>query len=143
VYRQGTNAHCLARRAHTRVLSTELACAPRVYLRRPCRLERTLCREEQDAFAAESHKKAAAATAAGKFRDEIVPVKTTLTDPKTKETKDITVTVDDGIRQGVSAASLGKLKPAFKAGGSTTAGNSSQARFVVHFAWIEYCMCQQ
>lgn len=85
-------------------------------------------REQQDTFAAESHKKAAAATAAGKFKEEIVPVHTHVVDPKTKERKEVTVAVDDGIRQGTTAAGLSKLRAAFKEGGSTTAGNSSQVR---------------
>lgn len=84
------------------------------------------CRAEQDAFAATSHRRAAAAAQAGKFKDEIVPVHTKVTDPKTKETRAIVVDADDGIRGSSTAEGLAKLKPAFKAGGSTTAGNSSQ-----------------
>lgn len=84
---------------------------------------------EQDKFAVESHKKAAAAAAAGKFAEEIVPVQTTIIDPKTKETTPITVTADDGIRANSSVQSLAKLQPAFKKGGTTTAGNSSQVCF--------------
>jgi acetyl-CoA acyltransferase 1 len=98
--------------------------APGGMLRRHC----ATCRSEQDAFAAESHRRAAAAQAAGKFVKEIVPVKTTVIDPKTKEAKPVTVTADDGIRAGTSLQSLAKLPPAFKQGGSTTAGNSSQVR---------------
>ena len=79
-------------------------------------------------FAAQSHKKAAAAAAAGKFKEEIVPVDTTFTDPKTKESKQVTVAADDGIRGSTTWEGLAKLKPAFKEGGSTTAGNSSQVR---------------
>eukprot|EP00892_Ulva_mutabilis_P000154 jgi/Ulvmu1/10139/UM006_0093.1 len=85
-----------------------------------------LSRTEQDAFAASSHNKAAAAAKAGKFKDEIVPVHTKVTDPKTKETRPIVVDADDGIRAGTTVDSLARLKPAFKASGSTTAGNSSQ-----------------
>jgi acetyl-CoA acyltransferase 1 len=81
---------------------------------------------EQDKFAVESHKKAAAAAAAGKFVEEIVPVQTTIIDPKTKEVKAITVSADDGIRANSSVESLAKLPPAFKKDGTTTAGNSSQ-----------------
>eukprot|EP00887_Chlorella_sp_A99_P006474 scaffold3.g6474.t1 len=83
-------------------------------------------REVQDAFAAASHAKAAAAQRAGKFRDEIVPVKTVLKDPKTGEERQVVIDADDGIRVGTTAASLGKLPSVFKKGGSTTAGNSSQ-----------------
>lgn len=90
------------------------------------------CRMDQDKFAVESHKKAAAAAAAGKFAEEIVPVQTTIMDPKTKETKPITVSADDGIRANSSVQSLAKLPPAFKKDGSTTAGNSSQV-------WLPLC----
>lgn len=78
-------------------------------------------RKEQDEFSAESHKRAAAAQAAGKFKEQIVPVTV-----KTDDGKEITVTQDEGVRAETTAAGLGKLKPAFKEGGSTTAGNSSQ-----------------
>eukprot|EP01018_Ginkgo_biloba_P036840 Gb_04580 [translate_table: standard] len=85
-----------------------------------------ISRQDQDQAAVESHKRAAAATAAGKFKDEIIPVETKTVDPKTGEENPIMVSVDDGIRPGVSISDLAKLKPAFKKGGSTTAGNSSQ-----------------
>lgn len=85
-----------------------------------------LDRATQDAFAAKSHAKAAAARASGKFKDEIVPVHTILKDPKTEEEKKVVISEDDGIRPGTTAAGLSKLKPAFKKNGSTTAGNSSQ-----------------
>lgn len=84
-----------------------------------------ISRETQDAFAAESFRKASVAQKAGKFK-EIVPVKVKWTDPKTEEEKEITVDSDDGVRDDVTAASLAKLKPAFKKDGSTTAGTSSQ-----------------
>ncbi|KAH7690624.1 Thiolase protein [Dioscorea alata] len=83
-------------------------------------------RQDQDAAAVESHKKAAAAAASGKFKDEIVPVTTKFVDPKTREEKQITVSMDDGIRPETSISVLAKLKPAFKKDGSTTAGNASQ-----------------
>ncbi|KAG6486970.1 hypothetical protein ZIOFF_055551 [Zingiber officinale] len=59
-------------------------------------------RIEQDQAAVESHKKAAAATAAGKFREEIVPVTTKIVDPKTGEEKQVTISVDDGNSSQVS-----------------------------------------
>jgi acetyl-CoA acetyltransferase len=62
----------------------------------------------------------------GNFKEEIVPVHTKLVDPKTGEEKQVTIAVDDGIRPQTTLAELAKLKPAFKKGGSTTAGNSSQ-----------------
>ncbi|XP_022722768.1 3-ketoacyl-CoA thiolase 2, peroxisomal [Durio zibethinus] len=83
-------------------------------------------RQEQDQAAVESHRKAAAATASGKFKDEIIPVATKIVDPKTGEEKPVTISVDDGIRPNTSLSDLAKLKPVFKKGGSTTAGNSSQ-----------------
>ncbi|KAE9592393.1 putative acetyl-CoA C-acyltransferase [Lupinus albus] len=83
-------------------------------------------RTTQDQAAVESHRRAAAATAAGRFKDEIVPVSTKIVDPKTGEEKSVTISVDDGIRPNASLADLGKLKPVFKRDGTTTAGNSSQ-----------------
>lgn len=83
-------------------------------------------RQEQDDFAARSHTLAAAAQAAGKFDEEIVPVHTTLRDPATGEAHSVLVGQDDGIRAGTTPATLARLRPVFKEGGSTTAGNSSQ-----------------
>ncbi|RLN41440.1 3-ketoacyl-CoA thiolase 2, peroxisomal-like [Panicum miliaceum] len=85
-----------------------------------------ITRLEQDQAAVESHIKAAAAAAAGKFKEEIVPVHTKIVDPKTGEEKEIVISADDGIRAGTSLAVLSKLKPAFSKDGSTTAGNASQ-----------------
>ncbi|KAI0703952.1 thiolase [Earliella scabrosa] len=83
-------------------------------------------RSVQDEFAAKSFQKAAAAQKAGKFKDEIVPLKVKLVDPKTEQESEVVVDRDDGVRDGVTAESLGKLKPAFKKDGSTHAGNASQ-----------------
>ncbi|XAR58706.1 Acetyl-CoA C-acyltransferase [Bertholletia excelsa] len=83
-------------------------------------------RQEQDQAAVVSHQRAAAASASGKFKDEIVPVSTKVVDPKTGEVKPIIVSVDDGIRPNTNMADLAKLKPAFKKDGTTTAGNASQ-----------------
>lgn len=83
-------------------------------------------RQEQDQAAVESHRRAAAATASGKFKEEIVPVSTKIVDPKTREEKAVTISVDDGIRPDTNMAGLAKLKPAFKKDGTTTAGNASQ-----------------
>jgi len=85
-------------------------------------------REDQDAFAVESHKKAAAAIKEGKFADEIIPVeieKCQLVNGKMQKTKEL-VTVDDGVREDTTMESLAKLKPAFKLNGTVTAGNASQ-----------------
>lgn len=78
-----------------------------------------ISREDQDKFAFASHQKAVAAQAAGKFKDEIVPV--------SFETKKGTVTVenDEGPRADTSLEKLAKLRPAFKKDGTVTAGNSS------------------
>lgn len=81
-------------------------------------------REEQDTLAVMSHNRAAAAEK--KFKQEIVPVTTVWKDVKTGKSEKRVVDSDDGVRPGGSVAGLGKLKPAFKPGGSTTAGNSSQ-----------------
>ncbi|KAJ6851472.1 3-ketoacyl-CoA thiolase 2, peroxisomal-like [Iris pallida] len=83
-------------------------------------------RQEQDQAAVESHKRAAAAVAAGKFKEEIIPVTTKIVDAKTGAEKQITVAMDDGIRPETSMAILSKLKTVFKKDGSTTAGNASQ-----------------
>lgn len=83
-------------------------------------------REEQDMAAVESHKRAAAANASGKLKDEIVPVATKIVDPDTKAEKPIVVSVDDGVRPNSNMADLAKLKTVFKPNGSTTAGNASQ-----------------
>jgi acetyl-CoA acyltransferase len=81
-------------------------------------------RQEQDEFAVSSHKKAIAAISEGRFKDEIVPVETRVYRDGTWH--DITVDTDSGPRQGTSMEGLAKLRPAFKMGGTTTAGNSSQ-----------------
>lgn len=85
-------------------------------------------RKDQDAFAAESHKKAAAAQTAGLFDAEIVAVKTKLFDLEQPDAppKEITVSKDDGIRHNISVEKMAALKPAFSQTGSSTAGNSSQ-----------------
>ncbi|KAL0553866.1 hypothetical protein IC582_007770 [Cucumis melo] len=83
-------------------------------------------REEQDQAAVESHRRAAAASASGKFKDEIIPVYTKIIDPKSGVVKPVIVSVDDGIRPSTNMEILAKLKPAFKKNGCTTAGNSSQ-----------------
>jgi acetyl-CoA acyltransferase len=87
-----------------------------------------ISREEQDVFAAASHAKAAAAIASGKFKDEIIPVEVEnccLVNGKMKRSTEL-VDTDDGVRSDTTAAGLGKLKPAFKATGTVTAGNASQ-----------------
>ncbi|GAB1315975.1 3-ketoacyl-CoA thiolase with broad chain length specificity [Madurella fahalii] len=87
---------------------------------------RNITRASQDAFAANSFQKAVKAQAAGLFKDEIVPLKVKFEDPKSGETKEIVVDRDDGIRDGVTAESLGKIRAAFAKDGSIHAGNASQ-----------------
>lgn len=85
-------------------------------------------RATMDAFAVDSHARAAAAIEAGRFTDEIIPVtveKTQLVKGKIKRTTE-QVVVDDGVRPATTMETLGKLRPAFKLGGLVTAGNSSQ-----------------
>jgi len=82
-------------------------------------------REKQDKFAVASHMKAAQATKNGWFKDEIVPCTVTLT-MKDGSTKQVVLDKDDGIRPQTTLEGLGKLKPAFKEDGTTTAGNASQ-----------------
>ena len=95
-----------------------------------------ISREQADQFSYQSHQKALAAIAAGKFRDEVVPVEVRITAlengakggsngsrPKTTTTMFDT---DEGPRADTSLEALAKLKPAFHARGTTTAGNSSQ-----------------
>ena len=77
-------------------------------------------REDQDAFALASHQKAAAATEAGRFEREIVPV----TVPQRKG-EPVIVSRDESIRPDTSLDKLAKLKPVFRKDGSVTAGNSS------------------
>lgn len=85
-----------------------------------------ITRASQDEFAANSYKKALQAQEQGLFNDEIVPLKVKWEDPKTGEIKEIVVSKDDGIRGGVTAESLGKVKAAFSKDGSIHAGNASQ-----------------
>ncbi|KAF5921787.1 3-ketoacyl-CoA thiolase, peroxisomal isoform X2 [Diceros bicornis minor] len=84
-----------------------------------------ISREKQDTFALASQQKAARAQSKGCFQAEIVPVTTTVHDDKGTE-RSIIVAQDEGIRPNTTMEGLAKLKPAFKKGGSTTAGNSSQ-----------------
>ncbi|KAI9863998.1 MAG: 3-ketoacyl-CoA thiolase with broad chain length specificity [Vezdaea acicularis] len=88
--------------------------------------DRHISRADQDAFAASSYQKALKAQQEGLFDAEIVPLTVKYEDPKSGETKEITVSKDDGIRPGITAESLGKIKPAFAKDGSIHAGNASQ-----------------
>ena len=87
-------------------------------------------REDQDAFALTSHQKALAAQAAGRFADELIPVTVTTARPGAKAGKpsvsESIFSADEGPRADTSLEALAKLKPAFAAQGTVTAGNSSQ-----------------
>ncbi|MFZ0744220.1 MAG: thiolase family protein [Terracidiphilus sp.] len=89
-----------------------------------------ISREDQDAFALGSHQKALAAQSAGRFDDELVPVKVTNAVPGAKAGKPVVTEAvfarDEGPRADTSAEALSALKPAFHAQGMVTAGNSSQ-----------------
>ena len=90
----------------------------------------SISREDQDAFALRSHQRAVAAIDAGRFADEIVPVTAKLATPSEGNGKpairELSFDVDEGPRRDTSAAALAKLRPAFHAHGTVTAGNSSQ-----------------
>ena len=85
-------------------------------------------REDMDAFSLASHQKAAAAIRDGKFKDEIVPisVEEVYVENDQRKVRNFVVDTDEGVRQDTSLEALAKLRPAFKQGGSVTAGNSSQ-----------------
>jgi len=106
-----------------------------------------ISREAQDAFAADSHRKAAAAQSAGWFAAERVAVEAeqvTTVDGRPASTR-VTVAADEGIRADTTVEALARLKPAFKLNGTVTAGNSSQmtdgaaAVLVVSEAFLKKC----
>jgi acetyl-CoA acyltransferase len=90
----------------------------------------SVSRDDQDAFALRSHQKALAAQAAGRFVEELVPVKVTTATPdippKKPHVKEKEFSADEGPRADTSAEALAQLKPVFHAQGTVTAGNSSQ-----------------
>jgi acetyl-CoA acetyltransferase family protein len=81
-----------------------------------------ISRDEQDRFALQSHQRAIAAREEGRFDEQIVPVKVP---PKSRREEPTTMTIDEGPRADTSLEKLAKLKPAFREGGTVTAGNSS------------------
>ncbi|HZR22667.1 MAG TPA: acetyl-CoA C-acyltransferase [Vicinamibacterales bacterium] len=82
-----------------------------------------ISRDEQDAYALRSHQRAVAAIDGGKFKDETVPVSARIINGKVET---VTFAVDEGPRRDTSPEALAKLRPAFHAQGTVTAGNSSQ-----------------
>lgn len=88
-----------------------------------------ISREEQDAFAYESHRRALSAIDNGLFKDDIVPIEVEeifIGEDNKRHSKKYTVDTDEGPRRGTTVEALAGLKPVFAAGGSVTAGNSSQ-----------------
>jgi len=89
-----------------------------------------ISREDQDAFACESHRRAVAAQKEGRFADEITPMTIERVVPSgngaQSKTQSIVFDRDEGPRADTSPEALAKLRPAFMAGGTVTAGNSSQ-----------------
>jgi acetyl-CoA acyltransferase len=89
----------------------------------------SISREDQDEFSLKSHQKAAQAVTSGLFDPELVPVEVEITEFNGSEKpvkKNFTVKRDEGPRADTNLEALSKLKPAFKEGGTVTAGNSSQ-----------------
>ncbi|PHH81348.1 hypothetical protein CDD82_961 [Ophiocordyceps australis] len=85
-----------------------------------------ITRASQDAFAASSYQKAVRAQKEGLFDEEIAPLRVKVSDPKTGESKEVTISRDDGVRDGITVESLAKIRPAFDDEGSIHAGNASQ-----------------
>jgi acetyl-CoA acyltransferase len=93
--------------------------------------EANVSRDEQDAFALRSHRRALAAIDAGSFTDEIVPLTVQTIEPRSERggpptVREIKFTTDEGPRRDTSLDALASLRPAFHVQGSVTAGNSSQ-----------------
>ncbi|WP_028988167.1 acetyl-CoA C-acetyltransferase [Thermicanus aegyptius] len=88
-----------------------------------------ISREDQDRFALRSHERAAKAVQEGKFKEEIIPIQVTqraLNEKGRVEEHEFLFDTDEGIRYDTSLEKLSQLKPAFRLGGTVTAGNSSQ-----------------
>ena len=87
-----------------------------------------ISREDQDAFSLESHRRAVTALDAGRFNEEIVPlpVREVVIEQGHPSPREFRFSIDEGPRRDTSMDALGKLKPAFKANGTVTAGNASQ-----------------
>ena len=88
-----------------------------------------ISREDQDRFALSSHQKAAKAIKEGKFKEEVLPIPAKVRETKEDGTvvvKEVIFNTDEGVRYDASLEGMAALKPAFKAKGTVTAGNSSQ-----------------
>jgi len=91
--------------------------------------EFNISREDQDAFAVESHARAAAAIDSGAFASGIAPISVNevyLDDNEKRQERQHVIDTDEGVRRGTNPEALAKLRPVFAEGGSVTAGNSSQ-----------------
>lgn len=91
--------------------------------------EYNVSREDQDAFAVESHRRALDAIASGRFEQDIASVEVEhifLDEKEKRQVKSFTVKVDEGPRAGTNPEALARLKPVFAANGTVTAGNASQ-----------------
>ena len=91
--------------------------------------EFNISREDQDAFAVESHARAAAAIDSGAFASGIAPITVNevyLDENEKRQERKHVIDTDEGVRRGTNAEALAKLRPVFAEGGSVTAGNSSQ-----------------
>ena len=107
---------------------------PQVYLNMGLTAENVaerfgVSRDDQDAWGLRSHQRASAAQREGRFRDEIVPVPARLTEVDADgrpRARDVGFEADEGIRHEADATQMAALRPVFAAGGSVTAGNSSQ-----------------
>ena len=91
--------------------------------------EFNISREDQDAFAVESHARAAAAIDSGAFASGIAPITVNevyLDDNEKRQERQHVIDTDEGVRRGTNPEALAKLRPVFAEGGSVTAGNSSQ-----------------
>ena len=98
-----------------------------------------ISREDQDAFSYRSHMRAAAAIKDGKFKDEILPItveEVYLDDDMKKQRREFVVDTDEGVRSDTTLEALARLKPVFAAGGTVTAGNSSQTSDGASFVMV-------
>jgi len=98
-----------------------------------------ITREDMDEFSYKSHMKALKAVKDGKFKDEIVPVtvnETYINEEGKKATRSFVVDTDEGPRASTTVEALAKLRPAFTAGGTVTAGNSSQTSDGASFVMV-------
>ncbi len=99
----------------------------------------SITREDMDEFSYNSHMKALKAVKDGKFKDEIVPVtvnETYINEEGKKATRSFVVDTDEGPRASTTVEALAKLRPAFTAGGTVTAGNSSQTSDGASFVMV-------